>query len=162
MHTMATLNMSARRESGQAVIELALTLPLLLLVLTGIIDFGFQFQRYEVVTNAAREGARVGMLPGYGIADAKARALQYLLAGGIAGPADSTCPPTPPEKKCADAIVESTPITGTSPPKSVQQIKVTVQFDHEYTFVGPIMGLFSSSLGTVRLTGISTMRLEAN
>ena len=31
----------------------------------GIIDFGFLFQRYEVVTNAAREGARVAILPGY-------------------------------------------------------------------------------------------------
>ncbi len=73
------------REGGQAVIELALTLPLLLLVLTGIIDFGFQFQRYEVVTNAAREGARVGVLPEYGPTDASARALDYLLAGGIGG-----------------------------------------------------------------------------
>ena len=31
----------------------------------GIIDFGFLFQHYEVVTNAAREGARVAILPGY-------------------------------------------------------------------------------------------------
>ena len=39
--------------------------PTLLLVMLGIIDFGFLFQRYEVVTNAAREGARVAILPGY-------------------------------------------------------------------------------------------------
>jgi hypothetical protein len=151
------------REGGQAVIELALTLPLLLLVLTGIIDFGFQFQRYEVVTNAAREGARVGMLPGYGPPDASARALSYLLAGGIGGTVRACGGAVTPNTKCATAVVETTTIPGTGPPaKTVQQIKVTVEYDHEYTFVGPIMGLFGGSLGTVRLSAISTMRLEAS
>ena len=51
-------------ESGQSIIELALTLPLLLVIVLGVFDFGFLFQRYEVVTNAAREGSRVGVLPG--------------------------------------------------------------------------------------------------
>ena len=61
VHIMATLTTARRStERGQAVIELALTLPLLLLVVFGIIDFGFMFQRYESVTNAAREGARLG------------------------------------------------------------------------------------------------------
>jgi len=46
-----------RSDSGAEVIEFALTLPLLLLVVLGIIEFGFVFQQYEVVTNAAREGA---------------------------------------------------------------------------------------------------------
>ncbi len=53
-----------RSESGAELVELALALPLLLLVVMGIIDFGFLFQRYEVVTNAAREGARIATLPG--------------------------------------------------------------------------------------------------
>ena len=44
---------------------MVVVLPLLLLVLFGIIDFGFMFQRYVVLTNAAMEGARVGILPGY-------------------------------------------------------------------------------------------------
>ena len=47
-----------RGESGAELIETALTLPLLLLVVVGIIEFGFVFQKYEVITNAAREGAR--------------------------------------------------------------------------------------------------------
>ena len=36
-----------------------------LFVVLGIIDFGFLFQRYETVTNAAREGARMAVLPDY-------------------------------------------------------------------------------------------------
>ena len=63
---MATMTMARRRgERGQAIVELALTLPLLLLVVLGIFDFGLMFQRFEVVTNAAREGARVAVLPDY-------------------------------------------------------------------------------------------------
>ena len=68
VHAMATLKADADRrkgERGQAIIELALTLPLLLLVLLGIFDFGLMFQRFEVVANAAREAARVAVLPDY-------------------------------------------------------------------------------------------------
>lgn len=64
---MAALTRSRARwsdESGAELIEFALALPLLLLVGLGVLDFGRLFQRYEVVTNAAREGARVGVLPG--------------------------------------------------------------------------------------------------
>ncbi len=55
------------RERGAALLELALVLPLLLVVIAGIVDFGFAFQRFEVITNAAREGARLGTeLDNYG------------------------------------------------------------------------------------------------
>ena len=46
-----------REERGAALVEFALALPLLLVVIAGIVDFGFTLQRYEVITNAAREGA---------------------------------------------------------------------------------------------------------
>ena len=58
-----------RGEGGNALVEFALVLPLLMLVFAGIVDFGFLFQRYEVITNAAREGARLAVLPGYGTTD---------------------------------------------------------------------------------------------
>ena len=48
-----------RSERGQALIEMALTLPLLLLICVGIFEFGRAYQTWEVLTNAAREGARV-------------------------------------------------------------------------------------------------------
>ncbi len=59
------LRRRGRREDGAELIELAIVLPILLLVVAAIIDFGFLFQRYEAVTNAAREGARIAVLPGY-------------------------------------------------------------------------------------------------
>jgi Flp pilus assembly protein TadG len=74
---MAALIRSLRRfvraQSGAEVIEFALTLPLMLLVVLGIIEFGFLFQQYEVVTNAAREGARVAVLPTYSATTAAAQ-----------------------------------------------------------------------------------------
>ena len=57
-----------RSERGAELIEFALTLPLLLLLVLGIIEFGFLFQEYEVVTNASREGARLAaFIPSAGI-----------------------------------------------------------------------------------------------
>jgi len=43
---------------GQAMVEAALTLPLLLLFLVGIADLGRVFTAYQALANAAREGAR--------------------------------------------------------------------------------------------------------
>jgi Flp pilus assembly protein TadG len=45
-------------ERGQSLVEMALVLPLLLLLVAGIIDLGRAFNNYIIITNAAREGAR--------------------------------------------------------------------------------------------------------
>jgi Flp pilus assembly protein TadG len=43
-------------------VELALVLPVFLLIVMGTIDFGWAFRSYIVATNAAREGARYGAI----------------------------------------------------------------------------------------------------
>jgi Flp pilus assembly protein TadG len=48
----------SRREDGQAVVEFALVLPILLLILLGIIQFGSVFRDYIALTDATRVGAR--------------------------------------------------------------------------------------------------------
>lgn len=45
-------------QAGQATVELALSLALLLLFLIAALDFGRAFFGYVAITNAAREGAR--------------------------------------------------------------------------------------------------------
>ena len=47
------------REAGQALVEFAMIVPLLVLLLFALVDFGRAFYTWLVVTNAAREGARV-------------------------------------------------------------------------------------------------------
>lgn len=51
-----------RGENGQSMVELAVTLPLLLLLVFGIIDFGWLFYNKMGVENASREGARYAIV----------------------------------------------------------------------------------------------------
>ena len=46
------------REDGQSLVELALVLPLLLIMLLGTVELGRVFHAYIVVTQASREAAR--------------------------------------------------------------------------------------------------------
>ena len=57
-------DMRKLNERGVAAAEFALLLPVFLLILFGIIEFGMIMYGREVVTNAAREGARAGIVQG--------------------------------------------------------------------------------------------------
>lgn len=76
-------------ERGQALLETAITLPLVLFVAVSIFEFGRAYQTLQVVTNAAREGARVAVLPNSTPGDVQARVLGYLRSGQL-GNADRT------------------------------------------------------------------------
>jgi len=60
-----------------------MTLPLVLLVSVGIFEFGRAYQVFQIMTNAAREGARVSVLPGSTDSDVTARVLAYMAAGEV-------------------------------------------------------------------------------
>jgi Flp pilus assembly protein TadG len=49
------------RSAGQGLVELALLIPLLLLLILGVFDLGRAFFSIITITNAAREGARYGL-----------------------------------------------------------------------------------------------------
>lgn len=51
-----------RSDAGQALVEFALVMPIVLLMLVGIIEFGRAWNVQQVMTDAAREGARHGVL----------------------------------------------------------------------------------------------------
>jgi Flp pilus assembly protein TadG len=69
---------------------MAFTLPLLLLISLGIIEFGRAFQTWQILTNAAREGARVAVLPGMSDSMVTARVQEYIDAGVL----DASVTPT--------------------------------------------------------------------
>jgi Flp pilus assembly protein TadG len=138
-------------ERGAELVEFALALPLLLVVFGGIIDFGLLLQRHQVLSNAAREGARLRILPGYSEGDCQARVQAYVREG-IANPTAT------PVTVCP--LITVTP--GTGPPFEATQ--VTVTFTEPFLVLGPIVNLAGGtwSLGSsITLRSRSTMRLEA-
>ncbi|MCD5344953.1 TadE/TadG family type IV pilus assembly protein [Agromyces sp. S2-1-8] len=85
--------MKARRERGAAAVEFALVLPLLLIMLFAIIDFGWVLTQQLSVTAAAREGARYyaihNLEPGaQGVAEDRAT---ELVTGTLTFSYPSTC-----------------------------------------------------------------------
>lgn len=52
--------MRARSEKGATLVEAAIALPLLLLLMIGIMEFGLAFKDWLTVSHGAREGARAG------------------------------------------------------------------------------------------------------
>src|SRR5438046_9307103 len=79
-----------KNERGQALLETALTLPLLLLVSVSIFEFGRVYQTWQVLTNAAREGARVAVLPGQTAANVRARVQSYMTSGQLSNAATAS------------------------------------------------------------------------
>jgi Flp pilus assembly protein TadG len=82
---------SARRRSrrrGAALVEMAVVTPLLLLMLFGIMEFGWAFMVHENLTNATREAARVGILQGATEQDMEQRFIQAMAGNGIKVTAD--------------------------------------------------------------------------
>ncbi|MFQ6016325.1 MAG: TadE/TadG family type IV pilus assembly protein [Anaerolineae bacterium] len=50
------------KEKGQTLIEFALIVPVLVLIVFGILEFGRAFYAYSAIANSAREGARYGVV----------------------------------------------------------------------------------------------------
>ena len=103
---------------GTAAIEFGLILPLLMIVLVGILDYGqIHFTRLTM-TNAAREGARVGVtLPE---ADAQAAAIAaaqtYLANAGVTATVTATAPSlASPTVSVTVTIDPYTPLIGLVP-----------------------------------------------
>lgn len=53
---------ATRNQRGVAALEFAIILPLLILLLFGIIEFGLLIYNQHIITNASREGARSGIV----------------------------------------------------------------------------------------------------
>jgi Flp pilus assembly protein TadG len=151
---------SGRGERGAALVEFALCLPLLLVIIAGIVDFGFVFQRYEVLTNAAREGARLATLPQYNgdLTLIRGRVREYVSQGLNIPITDMTT--VLPD---AQIVVTSPDITVTSGPVTytIQTSVITITFVHNFLLLRPILGLINGNWGTsITLTARSQMRNE--
>jgi Flp pilus assembly protein TadG len=127
-------------DRGQALVEFAITVPLLLLLLLGIVDFARAWNAYEVITDAGREATRHAVVDN-GSTQAEVRTLvkdAAARAGLLVQDADIT-------------IVEG---TGRGEPTTV-----TVTYGHELKWVGWMLGLVGGDR-TITFNVASTMRRE--
>jgi hypothetical protein len=145
---------TGKGEGGQSLVEFAFVLPIFLLVLCAIIDFGMAFHGWITVTNSAREGGRVGAVHpsldtagspcyGYGSLDQCIEAKVREAAGSLGD----------------EVTVEITNADGL-PGESV-----VVEVSYDYTVMTPLAGMIGVvSHGTIgesfTLSSTADFRLE--
>ena len=128
--------------------ELSLVLPLLLVLLAGIVDYALLFRDYEIVSNAAREGARMGVLPGFTNVDVQNRVTAYLIGSGLSG--------TP------TTIVGPVAVAPGGGGATFPAVQVQVSYPHAFTLLGPMLRLLgTTTFASVTLRATSTMRSES-
>jgi Flp pilus assembly protein TadG len=148
--------MTRHRKSarGAELLELTIALPILLLSFAAIVDFAFMFQRFIAMQNAAREGARIAVLPGYfdpaGTNDAiRTRVQAYVQAG------------TGYQPPLADIAVAADSVDPGGGLPVISAVRVDVSAPYQFTFLGPIVALFQGGgFGSITLRASSTMRSE--
>ena len=72
-------------QRGAELLETAITLPIILLVSVSIFEFGRAYQTWQVLTNAAREGARIACLPDYTDTQVTTTVTNYMNGGRLNG-----------------------------------------------------------------------------
>ena len=140
-----------KSERGQALLETALTLPLLLLVSVSIFEFGRAYQTWQVLTNAAREGARVAVLPGQTAGNVQARVRSYMSSGQL------------PNGAAAGVAVNQNASIAIGSAGNASASVVTVSYPFQFMVLQPVARLLVSGslLGApFTLTASAEMRNE--
>lgn len=132
---------SEAKERGQSMVEFVLVLPIFLLLVFSIVDFGMGFHAWLTVTNSAREGARLGAV----------RGSNAEIVTRVHNTADTL--------DAADMTVTVTNAQG-NPGESV-----VVDVDYDYTLITPLDNILKMLSGgsvgpTITLSSSADMRLE--
>ncbi|MEN1760996.1 TadE family protein [Anoxynatronum sibiricum] len=127
-----------QKENGQSLVELALILPIIVLLLFGTVEFGRVFYSYITVTSGVREGVRVAAI-GKNDAEIEARIREAV---------------TLAESDTRLQILSITPAEGSRPPG----VPVTVEIRYNMPLITPLIGDYLPN--PVPLTASATMRRE--
>jgi Flp pilus assembly protein TadG len=137
-----------RSQKGAALIEAAVTIPLILLIAVGIFEFGRAYQTWQVLTNAAREGARLAVLPGSTDANVTLTVRNYMQAGNLDNYATATV-----------TITRTVALTGTDTGSQVQ-----IAYPFQFMVLQPVIQLIdaASTTGTpITMQASALMRNES-
>jgi len=113
-----------RNQRGAALLETAVTLPMIMLVAVGIFEFGRAYQTWQVLTNAAREGARIAVLPDYTDTQVNTTVRNYLTSGRLTNASTASI-----------TIVRNVPFGATT------ASRVTVNYPFQFMVIGPVAKL---------------------
>ena len=137
-----------RNQRGAALLETAITIPLVLLVCVSIFEFGRAYQTWQVLTNAAREGARVAILAETTDGTVTSVVRDYLQSGQL------------PQFAAATVNVERTVPFGSN---TASRITVTYPFD--FIVLNPVVRLINAGSatgqGTTQMQSSALMRNES-
>ena len=122
-----------KSKRGQSIVEFALVMPIYVLILMGIIEFGRVWMTMNVLSSAAREGARIAAVTGPDVSRVKTAVNNTLSAGNI-----------------------SNGTVTVSGPNSASEVRVTVQITYRPITGGIVPGLSSE----IQLSKATTMRWE--
>ncbi|MGB2715549.1 MAG: TadE/TadG family type IV pilus assembly protein [Vicinamibacterales bacterium] len=138
-----------KNQRGSALIETAITIPIVLLVSVAIFEFGRAYQTWQVLTNAAREGARVAVIQGMTDQRVQDTVRTYLTSGRITNPGSA-----------AVNINRNVPINGGDTASSV-----TISYPFNFIVLNPVARLVVSGTNTgsapVTMQSVATMRNES-
>jgi Flp pilus assembly protein TadG len=137
---------SRRGERGQAFVEFALILPVFVVLVFAVIDFGNVFSKYVSVTNAAREGARYGITASSDTSGIQTRVQN---TSGFSG-----------------SELSNMTVSSSCSPSCNSGNDVVVTVTYHYTLITPLAGLLNLLPGhstlnsTITVTSTATMRIE--
>ena len=137
-----------RRERGAALLEAAITVPIILLISVGIFEFGRAYQTWQVLTNAAREGARLAVINGSTDADVTTRVRNYMTAGQLPNAATATV-------TINRTVALSGPDTGS---------QITINYPFQFMVLNPVVRLVTPSSTTgapITMQSVALMRNES-
>jgi Flp pilus assembly protein TadG len=109
---MRSLLLRKRDQRGAAAVEMAIVLPVLVLLVFGIIQWSIYFNRLQGLQAAAREGARVAALPQSTQSDVKAKVTDAL-DGVLPSGATPTISVSPSSSNPCDLQAAGTSVTVT-------------------------------------------------
>jgi len=139
MNRPALLGRSAH---GQAIVEFAVVLVLLLMLVIGVFEFGRAWNIYQVITDAARGGARMAVVADPGVSqDSVFATIRNALGRAGLNPSSATVSITGWR-------------SGTGTPATL-----TIRFPYRFVFLRPLMG-WTSQRAAITLATAFTMRNE--
>jgi Flp pilus assembly protein TadG len=141
----------ASRERGAEAVEFALVVPIFLLLVFGVVDFGWMINNDTMVNNASREGARVGALDPV-TADIQATVLQdsgTLDTTQITTTVTCLNPPVPPASTGTSCASMANATSGGT---------VIVKVAYQHSWITPVGSTLMPS--GIKLTKTTQMRIE--